>query len=60
MRSDKNPVFVEAGKRGAEQRWGPPRSCRLDGLDPDERRVVLAFAELARKRREREAVAEPA
>jgi hypothetical protein len=41
-------VFVDAGKRGARKRWGPPRIIRLDGLTPDQRRLVLAMVEMAR------------
>ena len=46
--SDKNPVFVESGRRGARKRWGPPRVLRLDELDNDERRLIEAL--LAAKR----------
>lgn len=47
--SDKNPVFVEAGRRGALKRWGgPPRTVRLDALTPDQRRLVLALVDAAR------------
>lgn len=46
-------VFVDAGKRGAKKRWGPPRIIRLDGLTPDQRRLVLAFVDMARASEER-------
>jgi hypothetical protein len=37
----KNPVLVEAGKRGARKRWGEHgRILRLDELDPSTRDVV--------------------
>lgn len=41
-------VFVDAGKRGARTRWGPPRLIRLDGLTADQRRLVLAMVEMAK------------
>lgn len=41
-------VFVDAGKRGARNRWGPPRVVRLDGLSPEQRRLILAFVDMAR------------
>jgi hypothetical protein len=40
---DKNPVYVEAGRRGARKRWGEPRVLRLDQLDTDERRLIAAI-----------------
>jgi hypothetical protein len=43
-----NDVFVEAGRRGAARRWGPPRVVRLDSLNADERRLVLAMVEAAK------------
>lgn len=47
---DKNPVFVEAGRRGARRRWGAePRIVRLDSLTPPQRRLVLALVDAARK-----------
>ena len=41
--SDKNPVYVESGRRGARKRWGEPRTARLDALDPRVREAVLAL-----------------
>lgn len=43
-----NTVLSEAGRRGARQRWGPPRHARLDDLTPDQRRLVLALIDAAR------------
>ena len=45
---NKNPVYVEAGRRGARARWGEPRVLRLDELTPAQRRVVLALVDAAR------------
>jgi hypothetical protein len=39
---------VEAGKRGAERRWGPPRRLHLGDLTPEQRRLVLARVEALR------------
>jgi hypothetical protein len=45
----KNPVFVEAGRRGAVKRWGiEPRVVRLDDLTAAQRRLVLALVDAAR------------
>ena len=54
LMSDKNPVLVEAGKRGAEKRWGPPgtRTVRLGDLTPAQRRLVLALVDAARSEQE--------
>jgi hypothetical protein len=49
----KNPVKQRAGAIGARARWGEPRIVRLDGLGAEERAIVLAYAELGRKRLER-------
>lgn len=38
-----NPVFVEAGRRGAAKRWGPTRVVRLDRLDDETARLVRAL-----------------
>jgi hypothetical protein len=38
-----NPVFVESGRRGARNRWGPPRIARLDSLTAPQRQIVLAL-----------------
>lgn len=48
----KREVFVEAGRRGAEKRWGPPRVVRLDDLSPIARRIVLAAVAAAREQPE--------
>jgi hypothetical protein len=45
----KNPVFVESGRRGARQRWGEPRVLRLDELTAEQRHLVLALVEAAKK-----------
>jgi hypothetical protein len=41
-------IFVVAGRRGAEKRWGPPRVVRLDDLRPNERRLLLALLDAVR------------
>lgn len=46
---DKNPKKVEAGRRGAEKRWGEPRVIRLDDLTPAQRRLIVALVEAARE-----------
>ena len=33
---------------GARRRWGPVRSARLDGLDPDQRSTVIGLIETLR------------
>lgn len=38
-----NPVFVESGRRGARQRWGPPRVAKLGELSGPQRELVLAL-----------------
>lgn len=51
MPDPKNPVLVEAGKRGARTRWGEqPRVVRLDSLSNEQRRLVVALVEAARSR----------
>ena len=44
----KNPVLVEAGRRGAERRWGLRRVVRLDDLTSEQRRLVLALVDAAK------------
>jgi hypothetical protein len=39
----KNPVLVEAGRRGARRRWGEPRIVKLADLDPDTARLIRAL-----------------
>jgi hypothetical protein len=34
----KDPVKARAGTIGARARWGPPRTLRLDALDPGDAR----------------------
>lgn len=46
------PVFVDSGRRGARKRWGPPRTARLDELDPVTRRIVVLIIEADRHARE--------
>lgn len=41
-------VFVEAGRRGARARWGERRIIDIRDLDPDHRRLVSAFVDMAR------------
>ena len=51
MLSEKNPVFVESGRRGARVRWGDtPRVVRMDQLRPEEAAVVHALLKLAASR----------
>jgi hypothetical protein len=48
----KDPVKVRAGTIGARARWGPPRTLRLDTLDPvtaDIVRAILTARENATK-----------
>ena len=40
MSDTKDPRFVAAGTRSAWQRWGVPKSARLDDLDESTRRRV--------------------
>ena len=48
--SGKNPVLVDAGRRGAEKRWGPPgtrtRVVKLGDLEAPYRRFVLGVIDL--------------
>ena len=46
--SGKNARFVEAGRRGALRRWGPPRIVRLDELTAEQARLVRALVDAAR------------
>ena len=54
----------EAGKRGAEARWGPRIHVRLDDFDADERAAILAAIDAKRAakaaRAERESTPEAA
>jgi hypothetical protein len=45
MSAEKNPVFVESGRRAARKRWGEQRILRLDELRPEARRLVMALVE---------------
>ena len=38
----------EAARTGARARWGPPRIFHVGDLSPAQRRLVLAFVEMAR------------
>ena len=38
----------EVARVAARARWGPERILRLDGLTPDQRRLVLAFVAMAK------------
>lgn len=53
-----SPRRVEAGRRSAQRRWGPPRILRIGDLTPEQRRLVLALVDAARE--EREAVSDAA
>jgi hypothetical protein len=44
-----NAQRVAAAKVAARARWGPPRIVRLDELTGDQRRVVVAMLEAAKK-----------
>ncbi len=48
LSGDKNPVFVESGRRGGRKRWGEQRVLRLDSLTTEQRRLVLALVDAAR------------
>jgi hypothetical protein len=39
----KNPVFVESGRRAARARWGERRHLRLDKLTPMAAAIVRAL-----------------
>ena len=57
IQTTKDPRKVRAGKIGSRNRWGPPRTARLDELDPVTRRIVTLILEA--DRRAREEAAEP-
>lgn len=41
---------AEAGKRGAQRRWGPPRRIHIGDLAPAQRELVLAAIEAERRK----------
>jgi hypothetical protein len=43
------PAWAEFGLRGARRRWGEPRVVRIAELTPQQRRLVLALVDAARK-----------
>jgi hypothetical protein len=47
---EKDPRLVEAGRKGMRSRWGERRVVRLDQLDADTRRLVLALVAQAEAR----------
>ena len=49
MEQAKDPRLVEAGRRSALVRWGPPRRLNLGDLTPDQRRLVLALVDAQRQ-----------
>jgi hypothetical protein len=51
----KNPVFVEAGRRGAEKRWGDhdAKIIRLDALSKPQRELVQALIRAAKSQAEK-------
>lgn len=49
MDTNKNPRNVSAGKKGAEARWGPPRTIDLRDLPPEQRAFIAALIDVARK-----------
>ncbi|MGA2512800.1 MAG: hypothetical protein ABSG37_04185 [Candidatus Limnocylindrales bacterium] len=48
----KDPAKVRAGRLGAEARFGVPRHVDLRDLPASQRRLVLAFVDLARAAKE--------
>jgi hypothetical protein len=48
----------ESGRIGARRRWGPPRVLRLDSLDPEHRRIILAIVDLFAPTKEAVAVSD--
>jgi len=40
---------VDAGRRGASRRWGPPRVIRLDDLPAEQRAFIAELVEVARR-----------
>ena len=42
MPDSRTTHHVEAGRKGAAKRWGPPRRISIGDLTPDQRRLVLA------------------
>ena len=52
----KTLTHAERGLRGAEKRWSNPaqrRIVRLDALTPEQRAIVLALVEAARRTAEK-------
>ena len=47
--STKNPVLVDAGRRGAEKRWGQPKSVRIDDLTPEQAHLIRLLVDAARQ-----------
>lgn len=45
----KNAAKVRAGRIGAAVRWRQPRVVRLDDLTGEQRRLVMALIDAARK-----------
>jgi len=47
----KNPILVEAGRRGAQKRWGPPgtQAVYIGDMSVPQRRLVLALVEAVRE-----------
>jgi len=40
---------AEAGRLGAQTRWGPPRVIRIADLSPERRKLAVAFVNMARE-----------
>ena len=49
MPDSRTTHHVEAGRKGAAKRWGPPRRISIGDLTPDQRRLVLAMIEAERQ-----------
>jgi hypothetical protein len=46
--AERDPRFVESGRRGARKRYGEPRVARLDSLSGPMRAIVLALIAAAK------------
>ena len=60
MSDEKDPRFVESGRRGALKRWGGRRIVRLDTLPGSVRAAIEAMIEAEQAAREREALRDAA
>jgi hypothetical protein len=55
----KRAEAAQSGRRGARNRWGPPRILRLDTLDPVSREIIAAILTARENAAKAAAVAEP-